>query len=218
MIMMPSLDAYAEKIKGIFDLTADMSYATQLKKNQVPNMNRKGLHNNTPPQKKCCTQTQIHYAKPFWVVPSMFSIPSVSLMLGILFSLGRAASHLPCPFLFTFPWELRLLRFRSRSNPMRQIGVRVCWFIPECTPIRWLECPPTISHTPSVQRSCLLLMVGISVAVECDCAWTARSGTLRTSVVAGVTSIRCRAWVSFLHCDAPQLSWSYVTYNMSYGS
>jgi hypothetical protein len=32
MIMMPSLDAYAEKIKGIFDLTADMSYATQFKK------------------------------------------------------------------------------------------------------------------------------------------------------------------------------------------
>ena len=53
---MPSLDAYAEKIKGIFDLTADMSYATQFKKNQVPNMNRKGLHNNTPPQKKCCTK------------------------------------------------------------------------------------------------------------------------------------------------------------------
>ena len=26
------------------------------------------------------------------------SIPSVSLMLGIFFSLGRAASHLPCPF------------------------------------------------------------------------------------------------------------------------
>lgn len=49
---MPSLDAYAEKIKGIFDLTADMSYATQFKKNQVPNMNRKGLHNNTPPPKK----------------------------------------------------------------------------------------------------------------------------------------------------------------------
>ena len=34
----------------------------------------------------------------FWVVPSMFSIPSVSLMMGIFFSLGRAASHLPCPF------------------------------------------------------------------------------------------------------------------------
>lgn len=29
-------------------------------------------------------------------------------------------------------------------------------------------------------------MAGISVAVKCDCAWTARSGSLRTSVVAGV--------------------------------
>jgi hypothetical protein len=38
----------------------------------------------------------------------MFSIPSVSLMLGIFFSLGRAASHLPCLFLFTFGFSRRI--------------------------------------------------------------------------------------------------------------
>lgn len=51
MIMMPSLDAYAEKIKGIFDLTADMSYATQFKKIRYQTWTEKGCITIHPPKK-----------------------------------------------------------------------------------------------------------------------------------------------------------------------